>query len=250
MRSPTRALLHLLSLPRPHTPVHARLRAHKLTPPGQVGVRADFSSKAGAFIAKATQPIEAGTELLFWYGNMCYERWINSKPEEPHPALAPHHSIAPLSTLWSEWSALRPPPAPRAAHRVVWACDPRICDPCIYMRPIYVRPMRATHAYVTQPTSRSPRGMGTGPSLTLHTPVSSHARLFTHPSRWSQCTASRRPATAARHAATGRRPCGIDPSRGAIRQGRRADEEEGFAKRDSLLSPQGGIRRRANAPSH
>ena len=182
MRSPTRALLHLLSLPRPHTPVHARLRAHKLTPPGQVGVRADFSSKAGAFIAKATQPIEAGTELLFWYGNMCYERWINSKPEEPHPALAPHHSIAPLSTLWSEWSALRPPPAPRAAHRVVWACDPRICDPCIYMRPIYVRPMRATHAYVTQPTSRSPRGMGTGPSLTLHTPVSSHARLFTRPS--------------------------------------------------------------------
>jgi len=44
---------------------------------GQVGVRADFSSKAGAFIAKATQPIEAGTELLVWYGNMCYERWIN-----------------------------------------------------------------------------------------------------------------------------------------------------------------------------
>jgi len=44
---------------------------------GQVGIRADFSSKAGAFIAKATQPIEVGTELLFWYGNMCYEKWIN-----------------------------------------------------------------------------------------------------------------------------------------------------------------------------
>ena len=37
---------------------------------GQIGIRTRYSNTARAFIATASQPIEQGTELLFYYGNM------------------------------------------------------------------------------------------------------------------------------------------------------------------------------------
>ena len=43
----------------------------------QVGIRATFDNKRNAFIATATQPIPAGRELLFYYGSLCHEAWIN-----------------------------------------------------------------------------------------------------------------------------------------------------------------------------
>ena len=43
----------------------------------QVGIRATFDDRRNAFVATATQPIPAGRELLFYYGSMCHESWIN-----------------------------------------------------------------------------------------------------------------------------------------------------------------------------
>ena len=43
----------------------------------QVGIRAAFDDGRNAFVATATQPIPAGRELLFYYGSMCHESWIN-----------------------------------------------------------------------------------------------------------------------------------------------------------------------------
>ena len=44
---------------------------------GQVGIRAEYSDKAKGFVAVATQPIAEGTELLFYYGSMCKDAWVN-----------------------------------------------------------------------------------------------------------------------------------------------------------------------------
>ena len=44
---------------------------------GQVGIRAHFDDEQHAFIATASQPIQMGTELLFYYGSMCKEAWHN-----------------------------------------------------------------------------------------------------------------------------------------------------------------------------
>ena len=44
---------------------------------GQVGIRAEYDSGKNAFVAIATQPIEAGTEMLFYYGSYCREGWTN-----------------------------------------------------------------------------------------------------------------------------------------------------------------------------
>ena len=44
---------------------------------GQVGLRCRFDDKAGAFVLRATAPIKAGSELLFFYGAFCYEASIN-----------------------------------------------------------------------------------------------------------------------------------------------------------------------------
>jgi len=44
---------------------------------GQAGVRAQFDDKANAFVATASWPIKKGSELLFYYGSLCKESWIN-----------------------------------------------------------------------------------------------------------------------------------------------------------------------------
>ncbi len=44
---------------------------------GQVGIRAEFNVAAKGFVATATAPIAQGSELLFYYGTMCKEAWIN-----------------------------------------------------------------------------------------------------------------------------------------------------------------------------
>jgi len=65
---------------------------------GQVGIRAQFDEKANAFVATASWPIKAGTELLFYYGSLCRESWINmygfapaeaAKCPPARPSLAP-----------------------------------------------------------------------------------------------------------------------------------------------------------------
>ena len=55
---------------------------------GQVGIRAQFDDKTDAFVATATSPIKAGTELLFYYGSLCREQWVNMygfAPTEARP---------------------------------------------------------------------------------------------------------------------------------------------------------------------
>ena len=44
---------------------------------GQVGLRGRFDDKAGAFVVRATTPIKAGSELLFFYGSFCSDIAIN-----------------------------------------------------------------------------------------------------------------------------------------------------------------------------
>lgn len=44
---------------------------------GQVGIRAEFNVASQGFVATATAPIAQGSELLFYYGTMCQEAWIN-----------------------------------------------------------------------------------------------------------------------------------------------------------------------------
>lgn len=43
----------------------------------QVGIRANFDGNAHAFVATATQPIKEGTELMFYYGSMCKDSFVN-----------------------------------------------------------------------------------------------------------------------------------------------------------------------------
>ena len=40
---------------------------------GQVGIRASYDNKRAAFVARTVQPIKKGAELLFYYGNFCYD---------------------------------------------------------------------------------------------------------------------------------------------------------------------------------
>ena len=54
---------------------------------GQVGIRAEFSDAKHAFVATATQPIAKGSELLFYYGNMCRDAWINMYGFDLGPSL-------------------------------------------------------------------------------------------------------------------------------------------------------------------
>ena len=73
---------------------------------GQVGVRAEYSSVRRAFVLTATQPIAAGTEILFYYGTMCRDAWVNlygfapseAKPcrTRPPPARSPPARSPPL----------------------------------------------------------------------------------------------------------------------------------------------------------
>ena len=44
---------------------------------GQVGIRAAYDDKRQGFAAKTVQPIKAGQELLFYYGNFCIDDAIN-----------------------------------------------------------------------------------------------------------------------------------------------------------------------------
>ena len=44
---------------------------------GQVGIRASYDDKRQGFAAKTVQPIKAGQELLFYYGNFCIDDAIN-----------------------------------------------------------------------------------------------------------------------------------------------------------------------------
>ena len=57
---------------------------------GQVGIRAHFDDKLHGFVATASQPIAKGTELLFFYGSLCREAWVNLygfAPLEARPCL-------------------------------------------------------------------------------------------------------------------------------------------------------------------
>lgn len=44
---------------------------------GQMGVRVDFNNKRHAFTVKAYQRIQAGEEVLFYYGSFCRQDMIN-----------------------------------------------------------------------------------------------------------------------------------------------------------------------------
>ena len=62
---------------------------------GQVGIRARFDDKEHAFVATASQPIAAGSEMLFYYGTMCRDGWINLygfAPREAHECGNPRGS--------------------------------------------------------------------------------------------------------------------------------------------------------------
>ena len=55
---------------------------------GQVGIRVHFDDAKHAFVAVSTRAVTAGSELLFYYGTMCKEEWINTygfSPQEAHP---------------------------------------------------------------------------------------------------------------------------------------------------------------------
>ena len=55
---------------------------------GQVGIRAEFDDTRHAFVVTASEPIAAGTELLFYYGSQCRESSINMygfAPSEARP---------------------------------------------------------------------------------------------------------------------------------------------------------------------
>ena len=43
----------------------------------EVGIRASYDDKRQGFAAKTVQPIKAGQELLFYYGNFCIDDAIN-----------------------------------------------------------------------------------------------------------------------------------------------------------------------------
>ncbi len=40
---------------------------------GQVGIRASYDNRRAGFVARTVQPIKAGAELLFYYGNFCID---------------------------------------------------------------------------------------------------------------------------------------------------------------------------------
>ena len=45
---------------------------------GQVGLRVHFDSKRHAFIMYATEAVDAGKELLFFYGTFCKEAMVRA----------------------------------------------------------------------------------------------------------------------------------------------------------------------------
>lgn len=55
----------------PHAPASYALRLQ------QVGIRASYDDKRQGFAGKTVQPIKAGEELLFYYGNFCIDDAIN-----------------------------------------------------------------------------------------------------------------------------------------------------------------------------
>ena len=64
-----------------------------------MGIRAQFDDAKHAFAATASWPIKAGTELLFYYGSLCREAWVNMygfAPKEAKPCAAPRPPAAPL----------------------------------------------------------------------------------------------------------------------------------------------------------
>ena len=44
---------------------------------GQVGVRVHFDDRKHSFVVRATQPIKAGSEILFYYGRHCLEEGMD-----------------------------------------------------------------------------------------------------------------------------------------------------------------------------
>lgn len=62
---------------------------------GQVGIRAEFNVAMQGFVATATAPIAQGSELLFYYGTMCQEAWINLygfAPADARPCRSPNRA--------------------------------------------------------------------------------------------------------------------------------------------------------------
>jgi len=61
---------------------------------GQVGIRASYDNKRGGFVARTVQPIKAGAELLFYYGNFCIDDAVSMygfAPTSASPCKAPTH---------------------------------------------------------------------------------------------------------------------------------------------------------------
>ena len=77
---------------------------------GQVGIRASYDDKRQGFAGKTVQPIKAGQELLFYYGNFCIDDAINMCGIAPllyFPVTAP---CIPSLPLRSSYIPLLPSP--------------------------------------------------------------------------------------------------------------------------------------------
>lgn len=85
---------------------------------GQVGIRANFEDTQHAFVAKATQKIAKGTELLFYYGSFCADQWRNMYGFVPANvrSCGERAASAGVRTREAPARALRAPPAARS-HR-------------------------------------------------------------------------------------------------------------------------------------
>lgn len=104
---------HPLHLHRPSalpTPPRPARPLRPLRPPvidllhfGQVGIRASYDDKRQGFAGKTVQPIKAGQELLFYYGNFCIDDAINMCGIAPllyFPVTAPCIPSLPLTSCY------------------------------------------------------------------------------------------------------------------------------------------------------
>ena len=104
---------HPLHLHRPSalpTPPRPARPLRPLRPPvidllhfGQVGIRASYDDKRQGFAGKTVQPIKAGQELLFYYGNFCIDDAINMCGIAPllyFPVTAPCIPSLPLTSSY------------------------------------------------------------------------------------------------------------------------------------------------------
>ena len=90
----------------PHAPASYALRLQ------QVGIRASYDDKRQGFAGKTVQPIKAGEELLFYYGNFCIDDAINMCGVAPSPLLplfTPAHSLTSHHILLHPTTSLSSP---------------------------------------------------------------------------------------------------------------------------------------------